>query len=949
MVDAPCGDKRPIQLEVDGRPMPLSPLKASSKLHVVVIGDTAKMRVTDAAGAHVKVTTGNAPDECRVDIASVQAPRPAKDNPVLAFDKEHAPGIEMWLRDGESSGAIDVAPSTPKEGAAKSVHYVVGKPKGGLTATDESGGRWIRAARLLLPEWAAESSVKVTGSDKVAVRPIAREARAVGGQRDDAPASEGAPKKEDAVEALSEPSLVELSKNILKASNDERGQAFLSRAMMLAHGGAEVAALEDAHAAEQFGIEGAVAKVRAQVRHKPITAGKLAKVAYGVEPDFDARAVRCTPAETPRVKLAMLAKQLEEKGRAAYDGEIALQAYEVASQIPDDASAEHLLARATVRGKWRLVRDVDGVPRVVRPDEKGRQGPLDTDQELRPRVLMGAPFGSEDFASVTFDRPAKANLGHNEAVHARVEFACVARVPWEAKGPCPFEVALPGGKTLKTTAGPDGKGTIDVPELKKGAIELRVPNDGAKWTALARIGFDKNLPGTKEMDGWFVLEVPHVRHAYIVRGGQEMKAKIKNPTLVRVEAVAEGEEATSGAFTMIFDGREEPINAGESKVVGVRGGQIVIHGKSGAAMINVSERAPLEGYEAEEGSAKPPPGTKAKKGPDMTSVDIDAEEAGSFRDTAVKSPPPLSWLEDHLGTFATHGNVVTGTQREGTSKSFDNDTYFSSIAEYRRRIESIDLTATVGGEFRVRGGAPTEGGYLILYEDEGHTRLRFTATATVFTQIVGTERFVSWNPHGFIEYSARLGQEFFVLPRVGFDGYYTNAPQKLPLGSLTNVDDTVYNEYRVTRNSLAFLQLLVWWEPSFNSIFYLRGKGVYDVTNSVFNSVQARPGILSVFGQLEADAFFDASYYLANKIDPTSAFIPQGGLAFDYNGWIIPGNIALIPVAIGTYRFDGGGYQVTGGLQLAASFRRGLRDYTSLELSFPEQTAGGIPWRGEAR
>jgi hypothetical protein len=951
VIDAPCNDKRPVQLEVDGKPMSVSPLKAASILHVVVTGETAKMRVTDAAGARVRVTAGNVPEECRVDVSNVAAPKPAKDNPVLAFDKEHAPGVEVWLRDGESNGTLDVAPADANGGAkgAKTVHFVVGKPKGGIVAIDESGNRWVRAARLLLPEWAAESSVRVTGSEKVAVRAISREARTVGKERDDASGTSSASaQKADAVEPLSEQALVEASRKILTAGKDDHGQSYLARALMLAHGGAELAALEDARAAEQLGSDGAVAKVKAEMRHKPISAGRLTKTAYGVEPDFDTRAVRCTPAETPRVKLAQLVKQFEEKGRGPYDGEIALQIYDVASQIPDDASAEHLLARATMRGKWRLVRDVDGVPRIARPDEKGRQGPLDTDQELRPRVITGAPFGSEDFASVTWDHPAKANLGHNDAVHARVEFACVARAPWEAKGACPFEVGLPGGKTLRTTAGPDGKGTVDVPELKKGSIELRVPNDGAKWTALARIGFDKNLPGTKESDGWFVLEVPHTRHAYIVRGGQEMKAKIKNATLVKVEAIAEGEEASGGAFTLVFDGREETLNAGEQKVVGVRGGLITIKGKTGAAMINVSERVPLEGLDSEEGGAKPPPGTKPKKGPDTTSVDIDAEEAGSYRDTVAKSPPPLSTLEDYAGTVSAHGNYVVGTSHDGSAKSTDLDSYFSSVLEYRRRIESIDLTGTLGGEFRLRRGAPTEGGYIILYEDEGHTRLRFTFTGTVFTQIVGTDRYVSYGPHGFIEYSARLGQDFFVLPRIGYDGYYTNAPEKLPNGNLTNVDNTVYDSYRVKRNSLAFLQLLVWWEPSFNSIFYLRGRGTYDISNGVFQSVQARPGILSVFGQLEADAFFDATYYLANRIDP-SAFIPQAGLAFDYNAWAVPGNFALVPVVIGQTRFDGGGYQVTAGLQLLANFRRGLRDYTSLELSFPEQTAGGIPWRGEPR
>jgi len=39
-------------------------------------------------------------------------------------------------------------------------------------------------------------------------------------------------------------------------------------------------------------------------------------------------------------------------------------------------------------------------------------------------------------------------------------------------------------------------------------------------------------------------------------------------------------------------------------------------------------------------------------------------------------------------------------------------------------------------------------------------------------------------------------------------------------------------------------------------------------------------------------------------------------------------------------------WQASAFVNLFASYRRGLRDFSSLELDFPEQLGGGIPWRG---
>jgi hypothetical protein len=45
-------------------------------------------------------------------------------------------------------------------------------------------------------------------------------------------------------------------------------------------------------------------------------------------------------------------------------------------------------------------------------------------------------------------------------------------------------------------------------------------------------------------------------------------------------------------------------------------------------------------------------------------------------------------------------------------------------------------------------------------------------------------------------------------------------------------------------------------------------------------------------------------------------------------------------------RANDGAWQIGAYLNVLASYRRGLRDFSSLELDFPEQLGGGVPWRG---
>src|SRR5262249_47067851 len=155
---------------------------------------------------------------------------------------------------------------------------------------------------------------------------------------------------------------------------------------------------------------------------------------------------------------------------------------------------------------------------------------------------------------------------------------------------------------------------------------------------------------------------------------------------------------------------------------------------------------------------------------------------------------------------------------EGAPSDTSPDSFaFESVA-YRRRIESIDLQTIVALQAALRSGEPTESAVLGFYEDWEATRLRITGTALGYTQVIDGSREATIQPRGFIEYSWRVRSNFFILPRLGYDGFYstlTGTPK-----SSRDVDDNVYNAFRQHRNTFGFLQGLFWFVPHFNDIFY---------------------------------------------------------------------------------------------------------------------------------
>src|SRR5262249_30138026 len=156
----------------------------------------------------------------------------------------------------------------------------------------------------------------------------------------------------------------------------------------------------------------------------------------------------------------------------------------------------------------------------------------------------------------------------------------------------------------------------------------------------------------------------------------------------------------------------------------------------------------------------------------------------------------------NLGTFVSGSVVSVGTLREGVGDASDVDASATEFLGYRRRIERLSLWTTLDGFARARSGEPTFGGSATLYEDYDPAHVRVTATTDVASQSVEGKQVTAVKPRGFVEYSWRATRAFFVLPRLGFDGWY--ASQTRRPASLKNVDDDVVNTFRNKRQSLAF-------------------------------------------------------------------------------------------------------------------------------------------------
>jgi hypothetical protein len=135
--------------------------------------------------------------------------------------------------------------------------------------------------------------------------------------------------------------------------------------------------------------------------------------------------------------------------------------------------------------------------------------------------------------------------------------------------------------------------------------------------------------------------------------------------------------------------------------------------------------------------------------------------------------------------------------------------------------------------------------------------------------------------------------------------------------------------------------------PHFNDIFYLRTRLSMDAGAAEFSHFAVRPGLFLAFGQLDVSAFTDAAFYAATpNVRPTGEAEVTAGLQVSPHFWWRNGSFDVEPGFIGTVDATKRLWQATIFVNVLASYRRGLRDFSSLELDFPEQLGGGVPWRG---
>jgi hypothetical protein len=993
LADVACDGGGPLSLEVDGQRLAPNPGASLTRWHVLVRGDTARVRRTDAAGGHVYAIRADAA-ACGAHFVRIGAARHASERPPLAWPANvRAPGVELWLREGADAASVDVVSTV---GAPTRRVHLEARRQGGLVALDESGVRWTRVARLALPAWAAagarlEPAVQNGAHDTrdaVAVRTIVRVARAAEPAAATDASHENAENDLRTPTPLDEARLAELSRAVLAADDASRGAAFLTRAAALADGGAARAALEDARAAKAWGAasptgEDAVDWVRARIRkhaHPLTLAAGLA--AYGLEPDFDDAAPRCAPATGgPRAELAAVAESLEaarEAKRPDWDASLAARALSAFERAPDAPRAPAVVSWSLAGSRWQAPRDVEGVSiRVQRPHEASHEGAIDPDGDLRARVAAGLPFARASYAVVSDARPARAAIPSLDGAHAYLEWACVPRAPADAlHHACPFVVTIGSGPSMHPPTSAQGRGRLDLPALpakgKQHDVTLAIDATPGRWIALARVVYDRAIEGAtaEEGAGW-VVRPPGLQWRFLLRPGEQLappappvaagvasaraSTATPAPRIVRIDALAEPGEHPRVVATV--DGVEHAIATDGTPLVLVskRGGRVSVRTLDGSATVFVAERVPkprdpLALDEAEPDPAHAEPATAPEASIVATPALFDANAPGAkWRDEVSHSDRPLGTIEERLGTLNARSEARYGTYRDGSLvKQPDSaDGYFEQALGYRRRIESIDLWLGVGVLERARdGAAPTFGLSALAYQEIG--RLRIAAWLDYFQQDLGFGQARTVRPRGFVEYSIRLRSNVFLLPRLGWDGAYGNLAYRPTV--LHGVDDDVYNAYRFARPSLAFTQLLAWWVPYVNDIFYLRARATADAKIGALDHVALRPGAFFALGDAEIGAFGEATWYRATDV-VGSANVTEytGGAYLLWNLWLVPQSVDLQPGIAARTRARDGAWELVALVNVLGSFRRGVRDYTSFELNFPEPLGGGVPWRGGLR
>jgi hypothetical protein len=538
----------------------------------------------------------------------------------------------------------------------------------------------------------------------------------------------------------------------------------------------------------------------------------------------------------------------------------------------------------------------------------------------------------------------------------------VAREP--AQGlttPCPVEIKLGDAPALQPALTADGRATVPlvVPAQQTVVLAVTVAASAARFIVLVRVAFERELPHTEQdSNGGWVLMPPHAQRRFLIPAGGELRAHFDAPGVIRVDVLPDNGEAPEVIAQIA--GRKLSLKADGTQVVlpVLAADNVIFEALKGAASIALAERVPRTAADtaqpahdvADTRTVVAPMSAPTPVSPAQLVLTADAlspSRDAPWAERAASSPPPLSPLAAALGTTLTAVGAVYGTIREGLPYSSSPDAYSFGILGYRRRIESIGLWTDAEVFTRVRAGQPTFGGSLGGYQDLASLHVRVSGELGLAAQQIDRMLVTTWKPQGFVEYSWRVTRNFFVLPRLGYDGFYSPVPV-LPK-DLTLVDDGVYNFYRAKHPSFVFAQALLWFAPHFNDIFYLRTRASFDPNAANLNHVSARPGLFAAFGDFDLSAFVEGTWRAATSGITQRTTLEQAvGLVATYDLWFGLGSFDVQPGAAGFVRARDGGWQLNVFVNLLASHRRGLRDSSSLTLDFPEQLGGGIPWRGSS-
>ncbi len=940
----PSGQR--VELEVDGQRISAQPHASFTRWHVRVRGEAARVRRTDHGAGQVFAAAPS------MRVAAVPAAVTDDALPLVAANAPFARGlgIELWAR--EDCATVELS----LEGVSGEEPHLALRAQGMGTALaiDEAGHVWRRVVRTALPAWVA-AGVRVHPREGTAYRAIVRE---IAEPQSRPPTSE--PHDEPA-RAPSFDAIVALSRQVIEAEGAARAALLRERAMALAERGIRLAAQSDARAAIALGLDAERARTleadveRIAARATPLPAPLPAGVAaYGIEPDFDDSVSDGAPRASFEHAFAALPRR-DVDTAPFFDAERAVSVLSAARAVSLDPRQDRAIHRALAGGRWQTIAGFSPVARE-RNEAAERDVVVDGDGLLLPRVASGMPFQGGSFVAITAERPSAFRLTPNE-VGARyhLDVVCAAAVTdADVAAVCTPRVSV-GDDVLEAQAqAAHGRARYELPQVKQPVrVGISLVDAPSRWVAVARLVSDREVPGADlpTQEGW-VVSPPHREARPRIEPGRHEVPLRATPSVLRIRAMNEPGEAASVSIEV--DGvRHVLVTDGSDLLLPVRSSAAVVV-SAGRPFVHIAERIASPGVPHHPNSAAVAV-SLAPRTPVAPSIPVAVALASSTtplvldgRSIAELSPRPLTRLESNLGTFVLSSGAIVGTLRQGEPSASQASTFGFLSAGYRRRIERLGLWTDVSGFTRQRLDAPaTFGGNGVLYEDLEQLHLRLSASLGVESQRVLDGNAVAWLSRGFAEYSYRVTPQFFVLPRFGWDQVAMSLAQRPRVASA--IDDEVWNPYRSKRSTFVFAQGLFWWAPYFDEITYLRLRVTSAPSEGTLARASARPGAFALVGPFDLAAYVDAAWMPASQsVRGESRVATSAGFVGRYDDWSRLGSLDVQPGFAFFSHLNDGGWQVNAFVNLFASYRRGLRDFSSLELDFPEGRSDGIPWRGNS-